>query len=71
MLRCEWCGQAIDSYLYHVCADGTTFYERAERARNGGIPPLNSLSKNLAKNEQFTRLTLEDLEFLKSLKIKW
>ena len=73
MIYCVWCGEEIDSFLLHVCSDGSTFDDRSTRALNGEIPPYERAPKR-EKDDGYTELLApshDEILWLKAMRIRW
>lgn len=77
-MLCEWCGEKHSNPLSHVCPDGSTLDDRRVYFRDGIFPPPNLALRvsdplRIRKSEPNidSKLTSEDSDLLKGMKIKW
>ena len=68
-MKCFWCNEVYDtSVLLHICPDGASFYDRRIYAAEGRQPPQAFEDVTKAGG---ARLTKDDREFLKGIKVIW
>jgi hypothetical protein len=82
MIFCAWCGKEDKTFLDHVCPDGAQFLDRAAKGIAGQVPKCArqwykwmhrvDISVEYPDTDySILALTLEDMQFLKGLKIDW
>lgn len=78
MAHCVWCNEEVNSFLLHMCPDGSTFSDRTKRTLNGDKPPFPETPRKKRKrdDETYTGLyyyepTPDEHEWLRGMRIKW